>query len=125
MPLEPALEIDPCLPSPCGPYSKCRKIGLLASCSCLSNYVGSPPTCRPECSLNSDCPSNQACINQKCRDPCPGSCGIDTICDCVNHRPICSCISSYTGDPFSFCRPISSEIERRKIFLFVSHKKFF
>nr|1OIG_A Chain A, Dumpy, isoform Y len=24
---------------------------------------------RPECVLNSDCPSNQACVNQKCRDP--------------------------------------------------------
>ena len=40
---------DPCFPSPCGPYSQCRNSGGNAVCSCLPNYVGNPPNCRPEC----------------------------------------------------------------------------
>lgn len=96
---------DPCMPSPCGPNSQCRDIGAAPSCSCLPNYVGSPPNCRPECTINSECPSNQACIREKCRDPCPGSCGVSANCQVMNHIPVCSCIEGYTGDPFSNCYP--------------------
>lgn len=96
---------DPCVPSPCGPYSQCRDIGGSPSCSCLSNYIGSPPNCRPECIINSECTSNKACIREKCRDPCPGSCGTNARCNVINHIPICNCPDSYTGDPFSACYP--------------------
>lgn len=56
--------------------------------------------------LNSDCPHSEACINQKCRDPCPGTCGVGAKCTVVNHNPICSCPPRYTGDPFIRCQPI-------------------
>lgn len=65
----------PCHPSPCGPNSQCREINGQGVCSCIQGYIGSPPSCRPECVINSECPLNEACINQKCIDPCPGSCG--------------------------------------------------
>lgn len=65
----------PCHPSPCGQNSQCREINGQAVCSCIQGYIGSPPSCRPECVINSECPLNEACINQKCIDPCPGSCG--------------------------------------------------
>lgn len=65
--------------------------------------MGSPPNCRPECTINSDCPSNKACMNQKCRDPCPGSCGLGANCAVLNHIPICTCPEGYTGDPFANC----------------------
>lgn len=65
----------PCHPSPCGPNSQCREINGQGVCSCIQGYIGSPPSCRPECVINSECPSNEACINQKCGDPCPGACG--------------------------------------------------
>lgn len=94
---------NPCFPSPCGPNSQCREIGDLPSCSCLSNYIGSPPNCRPECSVNSDCTSNLACIREKCQDPCPGSCGINAECKVFSHIPICNCLEGYTGDPFVQC----------------------
>lgn len=42
-------------------------------------------------------------MRQKCRDPCPGSCGADAICNVINHTPICTCPERYTGDPFSYC----------------------
>lgn len=94
---------DPCVPSPCGPNSQCRNIGDSPSCSCLKEYIGSPPNCRPECTINSECPSSQACIREKCRDPCPGSCGIGATCSVINHTPVCTCFEGYIGDPFTQC----------------------
>lgn len=94
---------DPCLPSPCGPNALCRTIGDAPACSCMQNYIGVPPNCRPECSINSDCPANRACIREKCRDPCPGSCGILARCSVINHTPSCVCPEGYTGDPFVSC----------------------
>lgn len=95
--------VDPCNPSPCGPYSKCRVFNRHAVCTCLDMCVGSPPNCRPECIVSSDCRPDKACINQKCQDPCPGMCGIEAQCQVVNHNPICSCFNGYTGDPFVRC----------------------
>ncbi len=100
---------NPCLPNPCGPYSNCRVIGHTSACSCLPNYIGRPPLCRPECTINSECPANLACINERCKDPCVGSCGISTVCNVVNHSPICTCQYLYTGDPFSGCYPVPSK----------------
>lgn len=97
---------DPCNPSPCGPNSQCRQNNMQAVCSCVSGYIGAPPTCRPECVLSSDCPLNEACTNQRCRDPCPGSCGINAVCAVVNHNPVCSCRDRMTGDPFTTCYPM-------------------
>lgn len=91
------------MPSPCGPNAICQAINKLPSCSCMENYIGSPPNCRAECTVNSDCPSNKACINQKCRDPCPGSCGLQTECHVHQHAAICSCREGYTGNPFQSC----------------------
>lgn len=98
--LEP---VDPCQPSPCGPYSKCVNRNGAAICSCLVNYYGSPPNCRPECVVDSECSFDKNCVNMKCRDPCPGTCGINSRCQVVNHSPICSCDVGYTGDPFIRC----------------------
>lgn len=100
----------PCIPSPCGPNSQCREIGSTAVCSCLPNYIGRAPNCRPECTINSECPANHACINERCKDPCPGSCGLSAYCNVINHSPVCTCANGYQGDPFSGCYPIPSKI---------------
>lgn len=94
---------QPCNPSPCGPNSQCREINQQAVCSCVVGYIGSPPTCRPECISSSECLLTQACVNQKCIDPCPGTCGLSARCEVRNHNPICSCPPRYTGDPFTRC----------------------
>jgi hypothetical protein len=96
---------DPCSPSPCGPNSQCRVVNQQAVCSCLQNYVGSPPQCRPECVVSSECPQDRACVNLKCADPCPNTCGIGAQCTTKNHNPICACPPGFTGDPFSQCTP--------------------
>lgn len=104
--LAEATPIDPCVPSPCGPNSQCRELNDHAVCSCLSSYIGTPPSCRPECVVSSECSQNKACVNQKCSDPCIGTCGLNTRCQVVNHNPICSCSPGYTGDPFASCNKI-------------------
>lgn len=96
-------DVNPCVPSPCGPYSNCRVVNDHAVCSCEANYIGTPPACKPECIVSTECAQNKACINNKCRDPCPGTCGINAKCQTINHNPICSCPSNYVGDPFVRC----------------------
>lgn len=96
---------NPCSPTPCGFNSQCREINNQAVCSCLPEYLGSPPGCRPECTISSECARDKACVNQKCTDPCPGVCGLNTHCHVINHNPICTCQLSFTGDPFTRCYP--------------------
>jgi hypothetical protein len=100
---------DPCVPNPCGQNSQCKNTAGIAACSCLVGYVGVPPNCRPECVINSECPSNRACIDEKCRDPCPGAqCGAYAVCTVIKHNAICSCQQGYEGDPFISCRRITT-----------------
>ena len=72
--------------------------------------IGSPPNCRPECVINVECPSDKACINRKCQDPCPGLCGVNAYCRVRNHIPICVCNRGFNGDPFSQCNRVTSKI---------------
>lgn len=66
--------------------------------------IGAPPYCRPECSIDQDCPSHLACgQNNKCLDPCEGSCGLNAKCIVHNHYPECQCYEGFEGDPFSGC----------------------
>lgn len=105
-PVKAEISRNPCQPSPCGPNSQCREINTQAVCSCLINYIGSPPNCRPECLVSSECLLTKACIKQKCGDPCSGTCGLNTNCQVINHSPICSCLPQFTGDPFTRCQQI-------------------
>lgn len=104
-PIQPQIT-DPCTPSPCGPNSVCQVRDEKVTCGCLANMIGTAPNCRPECVVNSDCPSNRACVGQKCVDPCPGSCGFNADCRVANHQPVCTCQPKFTGDPYASCRPI-------------------
>lgn len=110
--LAPPPRQEPCSPSPCGPNAQCRVVNDQAVCSCLPNYNGSPPNCRPECVVSSECPSSRACINNKCSDPCPNTCGVGAQCTTKNHNPICACPAGQTGDPFVRCSPIRKSFAR-------------
>ena len=96
----------PCQPSPCGPNAECQVVNGHEACSCLPGYTGRPPLCRPECVINAECPTHLACIQQKCKDPCIGACGIRANCQVVNHNAICSCPTGFRGDPFAQCSEI-------------------
>lgn len=66
---------DPCNPSPCGANGLCRVSNGAAVCACQAGMIGTPPQCRPECVVSSECALQLACLGQKCRDPCHGTCG--------------------------------------------------
>lgn len=95
--------VELCHPSPCGLNSQCRVVGEHEVCSCMPGFIGSPPNCRPECVVSSECAQNRACINEKCVDPCQSACGQYARCQVINHNPICSCSPGYTGDPIVRC----------------------
>lgn len=101
--IKPADPINPCNPSPCGPNAECRPIGDAPSCSCLNDYIGSPPNCRPECVSNAECANHLACVNRKCKDPCPGLCGSNAECRVISHTAMCVCLIGFNGDPFTYC----------------------
>lgn len=113
----------PCDPSPCGSNALCREQNGAGSCQCISDYIGNPyEGCRPECALNSDCPSNRACIKNKCQDPCPGTCAQNANCQVVNHLPSCTCFVGYTGDPYRYCNVQQSERKNNIFYLFYCQK---
>lgn len=99
--------VQPCNPSPCGTNAICREQNGAGSCACIQNYYGDPYIgCRPECIQNSDCPYDKACFNTKCVNPCPGTCGQNAVCNVVNHVPICTCISGFTGNALVNCNRV-------------------
>lgn len=61
----------------------------------------------PGCSKDDECSSKEACINRMCRNPC--DCGTNAKCLVQNHRPICSCLEGYEGNPDIACHTGKSD----------------
>lgn len=73
--------------------------------------LGSPPACRPECTSDSQCQSNMACMNLRCVEPClADSCGSNALCRVQNHKFSCNCLDGYSGDPYSACTVVQSKL---------------
>lgn len=89
----------------CGQFAECNRDRPGKDvCQCISGYIGQPPLCRPQCLRNADCSKDQACILDKCQNPCQGACGIDAICTVLNHVPRCKCPLEFNdGDPYKQC----------------------
>lgn len=100
---------NPCSPSPCGPFSICQVKQGHPVCSCVENYTGHPPYCRPQCVLNNDCPHDKACIRERCENPCANACGVNAECHVVSHSAFCNCLPGFAGDAFTGCAPIPAE----------------
>ena len=102
---EPEAVTNPCVPNPCGANADCLAHNDdVAVCQCRPGTQGDPNLgCKYECIVNSECPTEQACVNRRCTDPCPGTCGIEALCSVVAHNPICRCPPGYTGDPVYRC----------------------
>lgn len=107
---------NPCtIIQPCYEPAKCKVLPSLPVrtmvCICPSGYISSGSgTCqviksilRVECKSDSDCPSDRACVNAICKDPC--ACGTNAICHVRDHKPTCSCITGYDGNPDIECVP--------------------
>lgn len=98
---------DPCHPTPCGANAICSERNSAGACTCIEGYSGDPYIgCRPECITSSDCAYDKACLGMKCRDPCPGNCGLNANCRVINHNPQCYCLPGHTGNPLQFCKEL-------------------
>ena len=116
---------NPCNPHPCGANSRCQVVHNTAQCSCTAGMIGISPSCRPECIGASDCPSRRGCVNQKCVDPCPGTCGSNSECRVISHSPVCSCRPGFTGNAYSACRPLPVVGKTRRFASFAAQTKTF
>ena len=60
---------------------------------------------RPECTADPDCPQDQACINERCINPCiiDNPCAPQARCTARAHHPVCTCPEGYGGDPYRQC----------------------
>lgn len=108
-----AAPIDSCRPNPCGSNALCSN----GACSCQLGYHGDPYFgCRPECVYNTDCASDKICQQNKCVNPCIGTCGVNAICDIINHIPMCTCPKGMSGNAFVECRPSTGNYAPRIVF---------
>jgi len=97
------------VPNLCGPYSNCTIVKNHVVCLCQHGYIGTPPNCKPNCLISSECAPNKACINQRCTDPCSNLCAPNSQCKVINHKAICTCKPGFTGDPIKRCLKIKSK----------------
>ena len=103
---------NPCTAiEPCTAPAECRVLPNYSVrsmvCVCPSGYISSGSgTCKPiiinaDCRRDSDCTPEKACINALCKDPC--ACGTNAVCNIRDHKPICSCLPGYDGNPEAHC----------------------
>lgn len=109
---------DPCrVLEPCQRPSNCKVVPSspvrTMICVCPTGYISSGSgTCKPtptavdigECSADTDCPTDKSCINNLCRNPC--NCGVNAECRINNHKPVCSCLEGFDGNPEIQCESI-------------------
>lgn len=97
--------ISPCSYTQCGINALCRvdESSHRARCYCPDQYFGDPQVkCeRPQCTSDSECPSQLACHNQRCQDPC--DCAPSALCSVAQHVPTCRCPPGYIGNPRQSC----------------------
>ncbi|XP_038215243.1 fibrillin-1-like [Zerene cesonia] len=102
--------VNPCDKSPCAANTDCYVSKHEPVCECQSGSHGDPykGCVKFECIKDSDCPSDEACVNNKCRNSCniPRACGRNANCVSRDHIGHCYCASGFTGDPVLGCVPV-------------------
>lgn len=108
----PFTKEDLCEPNPCGANAYCEpgfeRLNPSKErpvCFCNTGFVGNGVVgCqRGECLSDSECPTNRACIDYACQNPCVGQCGANAECNPRNHIAVCTCPDGYQGDALSQC----------------------
>ena len=96
---------DICSPGSCGPGALASPSQGVCKCTCSPGLQGDPyhHGCKPECIINTDCTRDLACSNNKCVNPCPGTCGQHATCSVINHIPTCVCKQGFVGNAFEEC----------------------
>ncbi len=69
----------------------------------------------PECEIDPHCRLDQACIQQKCRDPCTQlTCGTNAECKVYDHRAVCVCRRGFDGHPYTHCEERREQLFKNK-----------
>lgn len=98
---------DSCNPSPCGPNAVSKQSKEEGFCVRLQGYFDDPyRNCLPECIFSTHWPRDKAYVNNQCRNLCRVTCGISADCQVVNHSLCCSCLPSYSENPFISCHVV-------------------
>lgn len=109
---EQTSDFMPCDPNPCAGIENamCIEQNDMGTCVCLPNFYGDPEKdggCMPKCKEYTDCPSNQACIQSECHDPCEDVCPDSADCHITANRMAkCVCKVGFTGDAYRNCTKI-------------------
>lgn len=97
-------------PCNCGENAECFIRDHRPVCSCRDGFEGNPyRRCRlVGCRTNSDCESDEACINNNCISPCilNSTCGPNGECYVERNQPLCRCRNGFEGDSYIGCNPI-------------------
>lgn len=87
--------IPACQGEQCGSNAQCLAIEHRAVCECIPGHGGNARiACTPlGCRSDDECPTDKACVNGKCNDPCTTTalCAQDELCKVYHHRPQCAC----------------------------------
>lgn len=97
------MDINECDEEICHPSAECINLQGSYRCVCGQGTAGDPVgtgcVIPHQCTLHSDCPDSQACIQHNCTDPCSFfDCGPNTVCSVVDHAAACQCQPGYIGD---------------------------
>lgn len=116
--------INPCIDgNPCSRTAQCLAQNHKAICTCPDGLIGDPftncykePVSTAECTHDSECSIDLACINKKCQNPCAEAnpCARNAECRISYHRPLCYCPPGWGGDPQTMCY-------KRKFILYFSY----
>lgn len=88
----------------CNDNKKCDVLRHKATCVCKNGFIVNERgeiACAPdqvECSENKQCPTDKACVEGRCVDPCLEGkkypCPKDKACAVYNHQPTCICMKN-------------------------------
>lgn len=106
---------DPC---DCATNAQCRVYNHRAACVCAPGFSGDGVhECsavrvedQPQCTIDANCPSRQACFGGVCKNPCEETrpCGAHAVCSVIDSLPlrtmVCKCDTGYVGDADVACR---------------------
>lgn len=105
--------VDLCASSPCETGLVCRTVEVLplraVACVCPDGGRVAPDSgCRTppdaDCSADADCANSQTCRRGSCVEACKADpCGLNAVCESVDHASRCSCPPEYSGNPRTEC----------------------
>lgn len=113
---------NPCsLGHMCTPDQQCRVLDTLPlrtiMCTCPpDSFTDASGRCKaieyekPQCTFDSECSNAEKCVRGVCVEACKVDvCGINALCNSLEHRGVCTCAPGYQGNPHIECTTSKSK----------------